>query len=193
MNMKYKRRRYIVDFGFQGRWVAGFMIVALLGSVFTTVIFSAYATHKLEALRWSVFMSAESTGEVLKPLFVYVILFSLIFVSVLLVIAGALMMRKAGNPLYRMVKDLQRIQEGDFSRDIILRQKDEFNDVAVALNDMLGKMRRRFGEFEKAYEDISEALMELNIAHAKGAPVKKKEEKIMQMTHTLENKILQIE
>jgi methyl-accepting chemotaxis protein len=187
--MRYRRRKYIVSSGFQWRFVLGFVAVALAGSGAATVLFNLLAQRRLEELRWSAFVPVQSTGEVLKPLFMYVNLFSLIFVAVLLVITGALMLRRVSGPVYRISKDLKSIGEGNFSSGIILRRHDEFRDVAEALNEMLDRLRERFSESRAKYEQISQELLELELAHARGIPLEEKTEKILGMIQEMRQQI----
>jgi methyl-accepting chemotaxis protein len=188
--VKYRRRRYIVSSGFQWRFVLGFVAVALMGSVVATALFNSFALKRLEELRWSAFVAVQSTGEVLKPLFIYANLFSLLFVAVLLVITGVLMMRKVNGPLYRIAQDLKMIGEGNLSSAIILRKRDEFRDVAVALNEMLETLRGRFSELRVRYEEISHHLLELEMAQARGIPTEHQGEKVIAMIQELHKQIL---
>jgi methyl-accepting chemotaxis protein len=188
--MKYRRRRYIVSSGFQWRFVLGFVAVALMGSAVATVFFNLFALRRLEELRWSASVAAQSTGEVLKPLFIYANLFSLLFVAVLLVITGILMMRRVNGPLYRIAEDLKMIGEGNLSSTIILRKRDEFRDVAVALNEMLEKLRVGFSELREKYEEISQHLLELEMAQARGIPTEHQRENIIAMVQELQEQIL---
>jgi methyl-accepting chemotaxis protein len=187
--MKFRRRKYIVSSRFQWKFVIVFVTVALMGSVAATVFFNLLALERLEELRWSAFVTVQSTSEVLRPFFISANLFSLIFVSVLLVITGAWMLRKVNGPIYRIMQDLKTIGAGNFSSAIMLRQKDEFKDVAVALNEMLDGTRERFSEFRARHEEISQALVELEIDHAKGNPVDARADKIIAMIQDLQKKI----
>ena len=99
------------------------------------------------------------------------------------------MLRKVNGPIYRIMQDLKTIGEGNFSSAIILRQKDEFKDVAIALNEMLDGTRERFSEFRARHEEISQALVELEIDHAKGNPVDARADKIIAMIQDLQRKI----
>ena len=189
--MRYRRRRYIVSSGFQWRFVLGFVAVALAGSGLATLLFNILAQRRLEELRWSAFVPVQSTGEVLKPLFVYVNLFSVIFVAVLLVITGALMLKKVSGPIYRITKDLKMIGAGNFSSVITLRQQDEFRDVAEALNEMLDRLRETFSESRARYEQISTELMELETAHENGVPVGDRIERVTTMIQELQQKMVE--
>jgi methyl-accepting chemotaxis protein len=167
----------------------GFVAVALMGSVVATALFNWFALKRLEELRWSASVAVQSSGEVLKPLFIYANLFSFVFVAVLLVITGVLMMRKVHGPLYRIAEDLKIIGEGNLSSAIILRKRDEFRDVAVALNKMLETLRVRFGELRERYEEISEQLLELEMAQARGVPTEHQREKVIAMIQELQKQV----
>jgi methyl-accepting chemotaxis protein len=167
----------------------GFVAVALTGSAVATALFNLFALRRLEELRWSASVPVQSTGEVLKPLFIYVNLFNLLFVAVLLVITGALMLRKVNGPLYRIAEDLKMIGEGNLSSAIILRKRDEFRDVAVALNEMLERLRVRFSELREGYEEISQQLLELEMAQARGIPTEDQRERVIGMIQELQEQI----
>ena len=167
----------------------GFVAVALTGNAVATVLFNVIALRRLEELRWSAFVPVQSTGEVLKPLFIYVNLFNLLFVAVLLVITGALMLRKVNGPLYRIAEDLKMIGEGNLSSTIILRKRDEFRDVAFALNEMLERLRVRFSELREGYEEISRQLLELEMAQARGISTEDQRERVIGMIQELQKQI----
>jgi len=187
--MKFRRRRYITNAGFQWRFVFGFMVSALLGSLAATVVFNYLATQKLEELRWSVFFNAASTGELLQSFFIYINLFSLLFVAALFIITGIIMMKKINGPLYRIIKSLKPIVDGDFSSTIALRQKDEFGDTASALNDMRQQINERFHKLNIDYQNISQALNELKTAQAKGEPVSESAKRIIGNVHNMQDEI----
>ena len=98
------------------------------------------------------------------------------------------MLIKINGPLIRIKNDLKVIQDGNFATDIILRRKDEFADVAAALNDMLTRLRQRFGEFKTGYNEISRALMDLEVDHAKGMPIGPEAKRIAEMVRMLQKK-----
>ncbi|MDA3786896.1 MAG: methyl-accepting chemotaxis protein [Desulfobacula sp.] len=156
-----KRRKYIVHSRFQLKFALGFIIAALVGGIFSTALFNYLAMIKLEQLQWSVHVSASSTGEVLKQIFLYVNGINLIFVSILFAITGFWMLKKINGPVYRIIKSLELIKKGDLSRPVILRQKDEFGNVAKNIDEMREQIRRRFVDSKKMYETISQSLQDM--------------------------------
>ncbi len=156
--MKFIRRRYIVDAGLQMQFIISFVLVSLLGSIAAVAAFNFFALRKLKPLIWSTHISAKSTGELIKPVFMYVNIIGFLFVSVLLIIAGIWMIRKVSGPLYRMSKDIIRVANGDLSTSITLRQKDKLKDVAYELNIMIKSIREKFNIISEKYRGISKSI-----------------------------------
>jgi methyl-accepting chemotaxis protein len=156
--MKFRRRKYVINSGLQMRFSFLFIIVALLGNILAVGAFNMFSLKKLDAARWSTHLDVESTGELLYPVFLYVNIGAFLFITLLFIIIGAWMLRKTTGPLIRMSKDIKRVTEGDLSSQIVLRQKDEFKDVADELNIMTEKLRGRFINIKDKYASISQSV-----------------------------------
>ena len=156
--MKYRRRNYMINSGLQMRYSFLFIIVALLGNICAVGAFNLLSLKKLEATRWSTHLNVESTGELLYPVFLYINIGAFLFISLLFILIGAWMLRKTTGPLIRMSKDISRVTEGDLSSQIVLRQKDEFKDVADELNVMTENLKGRFINIKDKYESISRSV-----------------------------------
>ena len=159
--MKFRRRTYITNAGLQTKVTLVFVAISLLGSIVSTFAFNFFALKKFETLMWSTHISVKDTGELIRPLFIYINVANFIFVSLMLVVGIVWMMKKKSGPIFRMNKDIRMIADGDLSVNITLRQKDEFQDTAAELNDMAANIRDRFGLIIDKYADISSSLQEL--------------------------------
>jgi methyl-accepting chemotaxis protein len=135
-----------------------FVLVSLVGSIIADVAFDFFALKKLESLMWTSHINVKTTGEFLKPIFIYITIFSLIFVSILFILVAIRMIRKTSGPLYRMANDIMKVTDGNLSIKITLRQKDEFKDVANELNNMLRELRERFKIINDRYIEISRSI-----------------------------------
>ena len=169
--MKFRRRKYITSAGFQWKMVLPFVIVSLFVSIVSNVVFNVIATRRLDALRWSIHLDESTINGFLKPLFISVNLVAIASVALLLVVTGFWMMERVKGPLYRISRELARIREGNLEGPINLRGKDEFKDVAEALNGMLDGMRERAFDFKRDFNNISRDIEKLKTERATGKPI----------------------
>lgn len=161
--MKFRRWTYITNAGLQMKVTLLFVTISLLGSIVSAFVFNFFALKKFETLMWSTHISVKDTGEIIRPLFVYVNIGNLLFVSVMLVLAVMWMMKIKSGPIYRMNKDIMKIADGDLSTRIVLRKKDEFQEVADELNDMTEKTGEKFGVVIDKYAHVSKFISGLKM------------------------------
>jgi methyl-accepting chemotaxis protein len=166
--MKFRRRQYIVNAGLQMRYALIFIVIALLGNVCAVTVFNIKAFKKLDDIRWSTHLDIESLGELLTPLFISVNVVMIVFLAIVLTITGIWMIRKSSGPIYRMSKDIERFAAGDLSAHIGLREKDEFQDVAVQLNDMMKTLGGELVSIREQYHSLSLSLSNLENALKSG-------------------------
>ncbi len=187
--MIFRRRKYLVSSNFQLKFILTFLIISLLSSIAAVVVFNVLAMKELEAQIWSVHISAQSTGDILKPLFIKVNIISLICISALLVVIAFLVIRKTAGPLYRMSNDIRRIADGDLSAGVSLREKDEFKDVADTLNSMTQYLRTEFSSMSEKYNDISLLLGNLSKPSGEGHVSPKDYDAVMKNIADIESKV----
>lgn len=185
--MQSRRRIYITDSGFQWRFTLGFCVASLLASVFTASLFYYLSMQQIETLRWSVHLNVNSTAEILTPLFIQINLFSLVLITILLAVTGKLMLNKISGPIYRLINGIRTMKKGDFSSNIILRRNDEFKDVAQTCENMRLKTNIKYSQFAKRYEEISAAIHEMKIDHARGKLTDESGQTILAMVSDLKN------
>ncbi|MBI4697750.1 MAG: methyl-accepting chemotaxis protein, partial [Nitrospirae bacterium] len=101
------------------------------------------------------------TGDVLRPLFIYISVIDLIFVSFLVVVISMWMLKKTSGPLYRMSQDIVKISQGDLTLNINLREKDEFKEVAQELNSALKNIKKLFRALNEKYSRVSASIIEV--------------------------------
>lgn len=153
--MIFNRRRYIINTGFQVRFVVPFVILSLSGSIIAMVAFSFFVLKELEKVMWLSHINIKSTGELIRPVFIYVNLADVVFVSLVLALTSIWMIKKASGPILRMTKDIGKVTDGDLSTTIILRGKDEFQDIAHDINVIIKNQRERLKKINEQYMHIS--------------------------------------
>ena len=183
--MIFKRRKYIVDKRFQGKFILFFVIISSISSIIATVVFNHIALKRLESIMWSAHISVKTTDEVIGSLFIYVNIIAFLVVSFLLILTGIWMVRKTSGFLYVLSKNIMRVANGDLSVSIGLRQKDEFNDVVSSLNDMIKKLRERFSDIKQRYGEISAYIRDIERTYAEDKPSKEELQQVLKKIETL--------
>jgi len=189
--MIFKRRKYIVDKRFQGKFILFFVIISSFISIVATVVFNHIALKRLESIIWSAHISVKTTDEVIGSLFIYVNIIAFLVVSLLLILTGIWMVRKTSGFLYVISKNIMRVANGDLSVSIDLRQKDEFNDVVSSLNDMIKKLRERFSDIKQRYGEISTYIRDIERTYAKDTPEREDIQKVLKRLETLRENLQQ--
>ncbi|MBI5666277.1 MAG: methyl-accepting chemotaxis protein [Nitrospirae bacterium] len=156
--MKLKRRKYIIDSRVQIRYALLFVVISLISNTLAVTAFDTLAMKQLDTLMWSTHININSTDELVRPIFIFINVINFVFVAVLLALTGFMMMKKTSGPLIRMSRDIRKVTDGDLSSRIVLRQKDDFKDVADELNRMTGELRERFSDIKEKYEGLSGSL-----------------------------------
>ena len=189
--MIFKRRKYIVDKRFQGKFILFFVIISSFISIVATVVFNHIALKRLESIIWSAHISVKTTDEVIGSLFIYVNIIAFLVVSFLLILTGIWMVRKTSDFLHVISKNIMRVANGDLSVSIDLRQKDEFNDVVSSLNDMIKKLRERFSDIKQRYGEISTYIRDIERTYAKDTPEREDIQKVLKRLETLRENLQQ--
>ena len=189
--MIFKRRKYIVDKRFQGKFILFFVIISSISSIIATVVFNHIALKRLESIMWSAHISVKTTDEVIGSLFIYVNIIAFLVVSFLLILTGIWMVRKTSGFLYMISKNIMRVANGDLSVSIDLGQKDEFNDVVSSLNDMIKKLRERFFNIKQQYGEISAYIRDIERIYAKDTPEREYLQKVLKRLETLRENLQQ--
>ena len=189
--MIFKRRKYIVDKRFQGKFILFFVIISSISSIIATVVFNHIALKRLESIMWSAHISVKTTDEVIGSLFIYVNIIAFLVVSFLLILTGIWMVRKTSDFLHVISKNIMRVANGDLSVSIDLGQKDEFNDVVSSLNDMIKKLRERFFNIKQQYGEISAYIRDIEKTYAKDTPEREDIQKVLKRLETLRENLQQ--
>ncbi|MBA4366933.1 MAG: hypothetical protein C0403_04765 [Desulfobacterium sp.] len=172
--MKVRRRKYVVDYGFQWGFVLVYVLASLSGSIVVLTLFNILAVQKLTEMIYRVHTTVDSPSKILIPLFLWADCFAFLFLLLVLIVVGVVMMRKVRGPLFRMMNGVSLMSQGDFSLSITLHRTDSFIDVAEALEQMRQRIRERFLGFGKEYQAISKSLAVFSTMETENIPDEKR-------------------
>lgn len=151
----YKRRHYFIDRRYQGWIVIKIIMICAFGMSLALATFNYLTYGKIEALRWSIHLSADTIHEIMMTNLIYSSAAAVLVTVVVLYLYLQNMMHKTSGPIYRLKKDLEIAGAGDLSLSIWLRKEDDFKDTAVELNRMIESLRSDFKVTRERFAEVS--------------------------------------
>jgi methyl-accepting chemotaxis protein len=157
-----KRKIYFIKKDFQSRFILRFVAVSTVWLAASVLLFFYLAHKKLEEIRYSSHIDIRTTSELLMPVTVSALAVSLLIFACILGYAIHTLLHRLSGPLDQIRRDISRIAGGDLTSDIILRKKDEFQDLAADLEKMRTVLRERFARIKEQQAMLSVAAVELS-------------------------------
>ena len=162
------RRQYIVDKGvFQFRFLLPFLLSWLTAAATSTIFFNLMVQREIEKLLWKAHVTIDTTDQIIGQLFIYTIGLTSLVLLVLLALSCWFIRAISNGVAIRMVKDLNAVAAGDFSKHIRLRKKDEFQEVAAALNDFIEERRLIYQALSTNVRQLHDRINRIKLAEAK--------------------------
>ncbi len=159
---RYRRKIYFINKDFQSRFILRFVAVATVWSAASVLLFFYLANKKLEEIRYSSYIDMTTTSELLMPVTIGALAVSLLIFAGILGYAIHRLLHNLSGPLGQIRRDILRIAAGDLTSDIILREKDEFQDLAADLEGMRTELRERIVRIKEQQSMLSAAAADLN-------------------------------
>ena len=134
--MKYRRRNYFINRGFQTEFILKFCGLVALSSVIFGVILYMMSSRTLTTTFENSRLVVKSTADYILP----AILFGGTIVSLVTALAASivviLMTHRVAGPIYRFEKYAQKVGNGELLPDLKIRKKDQFQNLVNAFNNM---------------------------------------------------------
>ncbi|MBD1400686.1 methyl-accepting chemotaxis protein [Pelovirga terrestris] len=162
------RRQYIVDKGtFQGKFLIPFMLSWFLAAGLSTVFFNYMVHREIDKLLWRAHVTIDTTDQIIGQIFLYTV--GLTFALIVILVAGScwFIRQKSNGVAIRLVKDLEMVATGDFSKQIWLRKNDEFKEVAAALNDFIAEKRATYQQLHSGLNQLVSRVYNAELATAR--------------------------
>jgi methyl-accepting chemotaxis protein len=150
----YRRKQHFIKKGYQTRFILRFCLLVLVGAVISAVLLYVFAQGSLTSTYQHSRLTVRSTSTAILPAVIYTNLITLGLITVATSFVVLYLSHRIAGPLYRFEKELTDIAEGDLTKVIRLRKKDEVTDMADSLNKMTASLRERLLELQ---EELDEA------------------------------------
>lgn len=165
-----KRKQYFVKKDFQSRFILRFVVTATLWVAAAVAFFAYLAEQRLEKVMYSPHISVKTGAELLMPSMLNAHMYSLLIFAALLAYTIYALWTRLSVPLHSLKKDLKRIASGDLASDVVLREEEEFQDLAGDLDAMRGALKQKFIRMRDRHAELSHAVFGLDRVIMKGNP-----------------------
>ncbi len=146
-----RRRRYFIDKQFQSKYVALLVVfIVALGAAGILILMVGGNEP----------VPTESAQSDLNGAIIAMLMVILVFVA-FTIWSGVRFSHRVVGPVYAFNRHMNWIKEGNYTRNLQLREKDEFKNLAASLNSMQEALRSRVRDDVETLNNIETGLGEL--------------------------------
>lgn len=158
----YKRRHFFIKKEFQFKFIIKFCLLILLGTFISTGLLLIFSHGTLTTSFQHSRLVVTDTSSAILSAVVYTNLITLGLITLFTIIVVLLISHKIAGPLYRFEKELKEIGEGNLTRVINLRTKDQMTDIAKCLTEMVASLHEKIKGMQNEVEDVIKSASEKN-------------------------------
>ena len=134
LNAQHKRRKYFINKEFQGRYIFNYFLLATIGSVLFIAVFSFFSSNTLSIVYENYHLQLGVTPGILMKKMLGTQWLVVVLGGGAVVLITLLLTHRIAGPFYRFEKTMDEMIDGDLSRKIVLRKKDEGKELAQKIN-----------------------------------------------------------
>jgi len=142
---------------FQRNFILKFCAIIILSALIIAAIVYALSISSTTTVFENSRLEIKSTADFILPLLILSSLVAIIGAGAVTVIVTLFISHRIAGPLYRLEKDIGEVNKGNLGVVIRVRKKDELQDLAKSLNQMLNSIRNAISEVSKDIESITAA------------------------------------
>lgn len=136
----YKRKQYFIKKDYQFRFVMKFCLVVLVGAIISTGVLFLLSQGTLTSSFENSRLIIKNTSIAILPAVILTNIITIVLVSMATIVVVLLISHKIAGPMFRFEKELKEIGQGDLTKKITLRKKDQITDMAGSLNNMTARL-----------------------------------------------------
>jgi methyl-accepting chemotaxis protein len=163
MNEKrsYARRNYFINRKFQLEFSLRFLLIIAAASIAVMLLFFYNSRGTLTAGYTGSEVKLLQTGAYFLPSLILSTVVIVIFSCITGAFALILISHRLAGPLFRFQATLDELSTGNLTRRFILRDKDQFNDLADRINALAAVMDVKMGDIKNRTAEISGIIADL--------------------------------
>ena len=152
----FRRRHYFIKKGFQFRFILKFCLLILLGVVISTGLLFLFSQDTLTSSFDKSKLVIEKTAFAILPAAIYTNLITLGLITLATIAVTLFVSHKLAGPMFRFEADLKVIGDGDLTKIVRLRKKDQMMSIVESLNQMTASLREKLITVHSSVEQMTE-------------------------------------
>lgn len=158
----YKRKIFFIKKEFQIRFILKFCLLLLVGIAISTGLLFLFSQDTLTSSFHESRLVIKSTGQAILPSVIYTNLITLGLVTLATIVVTLFVSHKIAGPMFRFEKELKQVAEGDLTKRVVLREKDQMTDMAESLNNMISSLHEKLLDIQTDVERIRQSASKQN-------------------------------
>ena len=152
---KYKRRNYLIDKEAQSKFMAAFALASLLSAMAAVFIFVTLAQTKLEQTLYTMRLPETTLANLLFKEMAVTTGIAVIVIILLFSYTLKKIFSRIEGPLNKLRGVISNIKEGNLRNNVALREKDEFQTFAQALDEMKKSLQTAIRTIQSNSDNLS--------------------------------------
>ena len=149
-----KRKIYFIKKEFQFYFILKFCLLIFVGVILSTGILFLFSQNTLTTSFQHSRISINNTGVAILPSVIYTNLITLGLVALAAIFVTLFVSHKIAGPMFRFQKELKSIGDGDLSRKVTNRKKDQITEISDSLNAMIESLNKKVLDIKTEVETI---------------------------------------
>ena len=161
-NRPYKRRHFFVKKGYQFVFILKFCLIVIAGALVSTGLLFLFSQGTLTSSFQNSSLVIENTGFAILPSVFYTNIITLVLILLATITVVLFISHKIAGPMFRFEKELKEIGQGDLTKMIRLRNKDQITEIATGLNSMTANLHDKVAAIQNELEQAIELASKEN-------------------------------
>ena len=157
---KSRRKQYFIKKDYQFRFILKFCLIVLAGSLISTAFLLLFSRGTLTSSFEHSRLVIRDTAAAIMPAVILTNAITLIIVTLATIAVVLFISHKIAGPMFRFESDLKEIGQGNLTKEIRLRKKDQFTSLAASLNEMISSLREKVHSTQVEIEKLLDLASE---------------------------------
>jgi len=160
----HKRTHYFIKKDFQFKFILKFCLLIFAGAFISTGLLFLFSHDTLTSSFQHSRLTIQNTAIAILPAVIYTNLITLGLICMAAIVVILFISHKIAGPIFRFEKEIKEIGQGDLTKKIRLRKKDQITELAESIDNMTASLHEKVLDIRTGLERL------LKLASKQNAP-----------------------